>query len=105
MPAGSPVRSSHVPVGVADFVAGQQRNRQRQRGRAMNGLAILLAFFFAAQEAPPASHPRVTRAALVSVEKNFDGRLARAYTPDIFDILGATRGVYLEGCGAVFSTE
>src|ERR1022692_3032359 len=23
MPAGSPVRSSHVPVGVADFVAGQ----------------------------------------------------------------------------------
>ena len=71
----------------------------------MNGLAILLAFFFAAQEAPPASHPRVTRAALVSVEKNFDGRLARAYTPDIFDILGATRGVYLEGCGAVFSTE
>jgi hypothetical protein len=68
----------------------------------MNGLAILLAFFFAAQEAPPASHARVTRAALASVEKNFDGRF---YTLEAFDLLGATRGVYLEGYGAVFSTE
>ena len=71
----------------------------------MNGLAILLAFFFAAQEAPPASHARVTRAALASVEKTFDGRFVRAYTPDAFDLLGPTRGVYLEGYGAVFSTE
>jgi len=71
----------------------------------MNGLAILLAFFFAGQEVPPAPHARVTRAALATVEKNFDGRFARAYTPDAFDILGATRGVYLEGYGAVFTTE
>jgi len=71
----------------------------------MSGLAILLAFFFAGQEAAPPSHPRVTRAALAGVEKNFDGRFATAYTPDAFDLLGATRGVYLEGYGAVFSTE
>jgi len=70
----------------------------------MNGLAILLALFFAAQEAPPPSHPRVTRAALASVEKNFDGRLT-AFAPDAFDLLGNTRGVYLEGYGAVFSAE
>jgi hypothetical protein len=68
----------------------------------MSGLAILLALFFAGQEAPVA-HPRVTRAAVASLEKNFDGRFGRAY--DSFDLLGATRGVYLEGYGAVFSSE
>ena len=67
----------------------------------MNVLAVLLAFFFAAQEAPPASHARIARAALASVEKNFDGRFARAYTPDAFELLGPPRGVYLEGSGAV----
>jgi len=69
----------------------------------MNGLAILLAFFFAGQEAPPASHARVTRSALASVEKSCDSRFARSY--DSFDLLGTARGVYLEGYGAVFSTE
>jgi hypothetical protein len=69
----------------------------------MNGLAILLALFFAGQDAPPAAHPRVTRAALASVEKGFDGRFTRSY--DSFDLLGTTRGAYLEGYGAVFSTE
>ncbi|MGD0361201.1 MAG: hypothetical protein ABSC93_10055 [Bryobacteraceae bacterium] len=71
----------------------------------MNTLALLLALFFAGQEAPPPSPPRLTRAALGAVEKDFNGRLARAYAPDAFDLLGATRGVYLEGYGAVFSTE
>jgi hypothetical protein len=37
------------------------------------------------------------------MEKAFDGRLA--YTADAFDLLGSTRGVYLDGYGAVFSTE
>jgi hypothetical protein len=69
----------------------------------MNGLAILLAFFLAGQEAPPSTHARITRAALGTVEKTFDGRLA--YTTDAFDLLGTTRGVYLEGYGVVFSTE
>ena len=68
----------------------------------MNGLALLLAFFFAGQE-PPAAHPRVTRAALAGVERSCDSRLA--YTADAFDLLGPTRGVYLDGYGAVFSTE
>ena len=70
----------------------------------MNGLAILLAFFFAGQEAPSTSHARITRSALAGVERSFDGRLARP-TPDSFYLLGSTRGVYLEGYGAVFSTE
>ena len=68
----------------------------------MNGLVLLLAFFFAGQEAP-ASHPRVTRSALAAQEKSIDGHLA--YSTDAFDLLGPTRGVYLEGYGAVFSIE
>jgi hypothetical protein len=70
----------------------------------MNGLAILLAFFFAGQEAPPAAHSRLTRAVLASVEKTCDGRL-EASAPDAFELLGSTRAVYLEGYGAVFSAE
>jgi len=69
----------------------------------MTALAIFLALFLAGQEAPP--HPRITRAALAGVEKSIDGRLAHANTPDSFDLLGPTRGVYLEGYGVVFSTE
>jgi hypothetical protein len=71
----------------------------------MNGLALFLAFFFAGQEAPPAAHPRISRVALSTIEKSCDGHFARAYTPDAFDLLGSTRGVYLEGYGAIFSAE
>jgi hypothetical protein len=71
----------------------------------VNLLSILLALFFLPQDAPPVAHPRITRAALAGIEKNFDGRLARANAPDSFDLLGSTRGVYLEGYGVVFSTE
>lgn len=71
----------------------------------MNGLAILLACFLAGQGAPPAAHARLTRGALATVEKGFDGRISRANAPDSFDLLGNTRGVYLDGYGVVFSTE
>ena len=71
----------------------------------MNGLAILLAFFFAGQDPSAAPHARITRAALSAIERTFDGRIARANAPDSFDLLGNTRGVYLDGYGAVFSTE
>ena len=70
----------------------------------MSALAVLLAFLFAGQ-APPASPARVTRAALADLEKSFDGHIEQANTADPFDLLGTTRGVYLEGYGAVFSAE
>ncbi len=70
----------------------------------MNGLAILLALLFAGQ-APSTGQARVTRTALASLEKSFDNRFSRAYAPDSFDLLGNTRGIYLAGFGAVFSTE
>jgi len=71
----------------------------------VNALAVLVAFFAAAQEAPQAAPVRVGRGALAAVEKSIDTRFARAYTPEAFELLGPTRGVYLESYGAVFSTE
>ncbi len=47
---------------------------------------------------------RMQRASLRSVEKTFDDRLQRL-TGDPFELLGNTRGVYLDGYGAVFTSE
>lgn len=52
-----------------------------------------------------AQGPRVKRAALAAMEKSFDGRLQSAVTQEPFDLLGNTRGIYLEGYGAVFTAE
>ncbi len=51
------------------------------------------------------SKPRIARASLASLEKGFDGRIARPGSPDPYDPLGNTRGVYLDGYGVVFTTE
>ena len=61
--------------------------------------ALFLALLFAGQAMPPA---HVTRAAL---EKSMDGRFLKAYDNNSFDLLGNTRGVYLDGFGVVFSLE
>ncbi len=52
-----------------------------------------------------ADAPRVRRAALAAMEKSFDDRLQSAVTQEPFDMLGNTRGIYLEGYGAVFTAE
>lgn len=49
--------------------------------------------------------PRVTRSNLVTLEKLTDSKVAQLETTNPPDVLGYTRGVYLEGFGAVFSTE
>jgi hypothetical protein len=49
--------------------------------------------------------PRVMRAMVTAQEKSFDERLRTANVADPFDLLGNTRGVYLEGYGVVFTTE
>jgi hypothetical protein len=69
----------------------------------MTALAVLLAFLLSAQPSSPAP-ARVTRAALAGIEKAMDGRFERAVA-DPFDLLGNTRGVYLDGYGVVFSAE
>jgi hypothetical protein len=66
-------------------------------------LAVLLAV-----AAMPAAQPvksRVTRGSLVPLESSFDVRIAKTGQEDPFDLLGNTRGVYLEGYGVVFTTE
>lgn len=52
-----------------------------------------------------ADAPRVKRAALAAMEKSFDDRLQSAVTQEPFDMLGNTRGIYLDGYGAVFTAE
>jgi hypothetical protein len=60
---------------------------------------------------PPAvSNPvkamKIAPQTFTGIEKGFDNQLATVGGPnDPFDLLGATRGLYLDGFGAVFTTE
>jgi len=49
--------------------------------------------------------PRVTRSMLIETEKVLDPRISLSGTDNPFLLLGATRGVYLESYGAVFTAE
>ena len=49
--------------------------------------------------------PRVSRAMLVASEKSLDDRVSRLWDDNPFVLLGPTRGIYLEGYGAVFTAE
>lgn len=49
--------------------------------------------------------PRVSRPMLISVENAMDTSVSLSKTENPFLISGITRGVYLEGYGAVFTTE
>jgi hypothetical protein len=71
----------------------------------MKATAVLAALLVAALPAMPAEKPAPTRAALAALETSFDGRVARLGQEEPFDLLGNTRGIYLEGFGVVFTTE
>jgi hypothetical protein len=49
--------------------------------------------------------PRVERKTLVAMEKSLDDRVTRLWDDNPFLLLGPTRGIYLEGYGAVFTAE
>jgi hypothetical protein len=49
--------------------------------------------------------PRVTRPMLIDMEKSLDSRVTRLSQDNPFVLLGPTRGVYLDGYGAVFTAE
>lgn len=84
-------------------------------------LATILALVFLApafaqiqKVAPPAAPtvgtqvetPRVARGTITGLEKLFDSQLARVGgANDPVDMLGLTRGLYLDGYGAVFTAE
>ncbi|MCE5307050.1 MAG: hypothetical protein LLG20_05370 [Acidobacteriales bacterium] len=52
-----------------------------------------------------ADKPRVSRSALTPLERSFDRRLDGWSVDEPVMLLGTTRGVYLEGYGAVFTAE
>jgi len=67
----------------------------------------ILAFLVAAAaiSGVDAQKPRVSRPAVAAMEKSFDQRIERMGPEEPLVLLGNTRGVYLEGYGAVFTSE
>ena len=52
-----------------------------------------------------AEGPRVGLTAIRAMERSFDKSVLTAGAESPFELLGTTRGVYLDGYGAVFTTE
>ncbi len=70
----------------------------------MRGWLIPLTLVTAAAVAI-AAVPRVSREAIHAMEISFDKRIQTPSVDAPFELLGNTRGVYLEGYGAVFTSE
>ena len=69
----------------------------------MKRLVVFAAILATALTAQPPK-PRVKRAALEAMAKSFDQKVI-GIAEDPFLLLGQTRGLYLDGYGAVFTTE
>jgi len=67
--------------------------------------ALTFLLLAAAVWTPAADSPRVNRTALVTVEKSLDDRITRLWDDGPVALLGYTRGIYLDGYGAVFTAE
>jgi hypothetical protein len=52
-----------------------------------------------------ATAPRVSRTSLRAMEKSLDERISQLWKDVPYLVIGPTRGVYLEGYGAVFTAE
>jgi hypothetical protein len=70
-------------------------------------LPLFLALFLGAAivGTTATTSPRVSRGTLAGVEKNLDERISKLWDDNPYLLLGASRGVYLEGYGAVFTAE
>ena len=66
---------------------------------------LAAALLAAALAAPAADNAKVSRAAMEAMEVSFDKRISGLIVEDPIDLLGPTRGVYLDGYGAVFTAE
>jgi hypothetical protein len=67
-------------------------------------MRLPLAILLAVAVLGAAERPLLTRASFAPVEKAFDSRLQRPIE-NPFNLLGGTRGLYLDGFGAVFTAE
>jgi hypothetical protein len=68
-------------------------------------LAVPFLLLGVAASAIASDAPRVPRTTLAAAEKSLDNRFAGLWNDNPFIMLGPTRGVYLEGYGAVFTAE
>jgi hypothetical protein len=68
-------------------------------------LAVPFLLLAVAASAIASDAPRVLRTTLAAAEKSLDNRFAGLWSDNPFIMLGPTRGVYLEGYGAVFTAE
>ena len=55
--------------------------------------------------AAPVAAAKIPQGMLDNLEKNFDSRLMAFDSMDPVDMLGGTRGLYIQGFGTVFTTE
>jgi hypothetical protein len=68
-------------------------------------VTAIVAFAATALWAPATELPRVSRADLSAMERSFNERIIKLNVEQPFDLLGTTRGVYLDGYGAIFTAE
>jgi len=68
-------------------------------------LAVPFLVLAVAASANASDAPRVPRTTLAAAEKSLDNRFAGLWNDNPFIMLGPTRGIYLEGYGAVFTAE
>jgi hypothetical protein len=68
-------------------------------------LAVPFLLLVVAASAIASDAPRVPRTTLAAAEKSLDNRFMALWSDNPFILLGPTRGVYLEGYGAVFTAE
>ncbi len=66
---------------------------------------LLLAVPFCAAAVWAATAPRVSANVLKIVESSLDDRIKNLWTENPFSIIRATRGLYLDGYGAVFTVD
>src|SRR5579871_3116308 len=71
----------------------------------MKKIALPLLLLTAALGLTAANAPRVNRTALRAMEKSLDARISSLWTDTPYLLIGLTRGVYLDGYGAVFTAE
>lgn len=73
--------------------------------KTMKSLVLPLMLVSAAYAAAAGEAPRVDRTQMEKVEKSLDATLLRFTTDNSHTLIGLTRGVHLDGVGAVFTAE
>lgn len=77
---------------------------------ALSGLSQIKPTSVAAAPAPAAvtgttAAPRISWQTFTDLERGFDGKLSATGAPDPISLVGNTRGLYLAGCGVIFTTD